>query len=142
MRCSPFRGLFVEQVVLDRLDAVVERLDGLEVSVDDDVEQPVHQRADTVLLAAQLIETLRYGIDVELRRQPDRDQSPRQHETRDPVDVQHRLGVVLGQRILDRHAVHGEEGVRPVDDRLGAFRIGDRVLHRPAVELELVRPGP
>ena len=28
--------------------------------------------------------------------------------------------------------------MRAVDDGLGAFRIGDRVLHRPAVELEFV----
>ncbi len=41
-----------------RLDAVVERLHRLEVAVDDDVEQAVHQRADAVLLAAELVEAL------------------------------------------------------------------------------------
>ena len=37
---------------------VVEALHRLEVAVDHDVEQSVHERADAVLLAAQFVETL------------------------------------------------------------------------------------
>ena len=97
LRCSPLRGLlFGEQVVLERLDAVVERLHRVEVTVDDDVEQAVHQRADAVLLAAELVEPLGHLVDVELRRQPHRDQPAWQHERGDAVHVEHRRGSSAG----------------------------------------------
>ena len=57
LQASP-RVVVREEVVLDRLDAVVEGLHRLEVAVDDDVEQAVHQRADAVLLSAELVEPL------------------------------------------------------------------------------------
>ena len=41
-------GPVVEQQVLELLDLVVERLHGLEVPVDHQVQQPVEQRADAV----------------------------------------------------------------------------------------------
>jgi len=49
--------------ILDELDAVVHCPDGLEVSVHDDVEEPVHQRSHPVLLAAKLVEALRVEIE-------------------------------------------------------------------------------
>ena len=50
-------GRPVEQVVLQTLDAVIESLDRVEVTVDDHIEQPVHERADPVLLTAELVES-------------------------------------------------------------------------------------
>ena len=85
----------------------------------------------------ELVEPLRHRVDVEVRREPHRDQSPRQHEPGDAVDVEHRLRLI--GRLLGGDAVHREEGVGPVDDGLGAFGFRDRVLHRPRVQAQFLR---
>ncbi len=80
-----------EQLVLEPFDGIVERLDGLEVPVDHDIEQRVDQRADAVPLPAEVVEAARHLADVELggltvvARQSDGDQAPRQDEGRDAM---------------------------------------------------------
>jgi len=59
--------IVLEQVVFEGLDAFVELLHRLEMPVDNDVEQAVHQRPHAVFLAAQLVEPLRHRVDVEVR---------------------------------------------------------------------------
>src|SRR5262249_30238044 len=59
----------VEQFVLDRFNAVVERLHGCEMTVDHNVEQPVYQCTDAVLLAADLLPSPCDLSDVEVGRQ-------------------------------------------------------------------------
>ncbi len=65
LQIAALGGPLLEQFVLEVFDLVVEFLHGFEVAVDDDVEQAVHQGADAVLLAAEFVEALRDGVDVE-----------------------------------------------------------------------------
>jgi hypothetical protein len=133
-----------EQLVLERLDVVVERLHRVEVSVHHDVEQSVHQCADTVLLATQLVEPLRHLVHAEVaipaldRWQPHGDQATRQHECGDAMFGQCRHGVVVGRRGQCLHRVDREERVRAVHGGLGALLGRGRVLDRPDVEPELL----
>ena len=48
-------GLLVEQAVLEILHRVIEDLHGIEMSVDDGVEQAVHERTDAVLEQVRVV---------------------------------------------------------------------------------------
>jgi predicted methyltransferase MtxX (methanogen marker protein 4) len=120
-------------VVLEQL--VLERLHGLEVPVDDHVEKAVHERADAVLLAAEFVEALRYRVDVELRRH--RTVISPRGTTNPEMRCTDNVETVVAGRFGNR--VHREEHVSVVDDGLGLFGFGDRVLDRPVVEPEFLR---
>jgi hypothetical protein len=124
----------VEEFVLHHLDLVVERLDGLEVSIDDHVQQPVDQRARTVLdqVAVVVPATHYYFFDVEGRVQPYGHEAARQAEGRHTSDRE------LGARAVVLHRVRRHEEVRRVSSRLGSFVFGDGVLDRVPVESEFL----
>ena len=81
-RCTSWsRERLVEQLVLQLLDGVVQRLDGGEVAVHDVVEQPVQQVADAgVGQVGAVVPVVEHGADVQAVVLADGDQRPRRDE--------------------------------------------------------------
>ena len=123
----------VEQRVLEVLELVVHDLHRVEMAVDDDVEQPVHQGQDAVLeQRAVLMPAGDDRVHVELAGVADGDQRVADDERRHPG--QREVGAVLGQL----RGVGGDEGVVCVPRHLRAFVRADRVLDRVRVQRQLV----
>ena len=97
-----------EQVALQLLDGVVELLDGLEVAVDDDVEQAVDEgRGAQAQEPAVVVPPAHDGLHVESADPPDRNEATGEDEARHAAEL-----VVLVVR------GGGEAGQRGVGDEV------------------------
>ena len=125
--------LVVEQVVLELLHRVVQRLDRLEVAVHDEVEQPVQQVADAVMGEVEVgVPALDDLADVQAVVLADGDQRVRQHERGDLA------GGELPGGLIQPGAVGGHEQVRVVPVDLGPLPVEQRVLDGHRVQPELL----
>jgi len=125
--------LVVEQVVLELLHRVVQRLHRLEVAVHDEVEQPVQQVADAVMGEVEVgVPALDDLADVQAVVLADGDQRVRQHERGDLA------GGELPGGLIQPGAVGGHEQVRVVPVDLGPLPVEQRVLDGHRVQPELL----
>ena len=125
--------LVLEQVVLELLDRIVERLHRLEVAVHDEVEQPVQQEADAVPGEVRVVvPALDDLADVQAVVLADGDQRVRQHERG------HLAGGQLAGGRIEPRAVGGHEQVGVVAVDLRPLPVEQRVLDRDRVQPELL----
>ena len=126
------RGRSAKIAVADLVVVVVEGLDGVEVAVDDHVEQPVEQEADTVGgEVGGAVPALEHRLDREPVVLADGDQPPLADEGVD-------LGLVEAAGLgVDPDRVAGQEQVGGVAVELRALVGPERVLDGELVEAEL-----
>ena len=129
-------GVRREQVVLQALDGVVQILHGLEVAVDDEVQEDVHQSRRTQPQELRVgVDALRERAGVDALGGPDRHEPAGEGEACDPAQLVllvPRRGGEVGQR-----RVGDEEGVAAVLRGLGPLVRRDRVLHGVRIEAQL-----
>ena len=131
-RCWAGSRALGEDAFADLVVVVVERLHGVEVAVDDDVEQAVEQEADAVGgEVGRAVPALEHGVDREPVVLADRDEPAL-------VDERVDLGLVEAPCLgVDAHGMAREEQVGRVVVELGSLVGAEGVLDGELVQAEL-----